>query len=245
MAGGEDTTYPGDGGVALRGYFARPSEGDGPWPGVIVIHEIFGLNDDIRRIASRFADNGYAAFAPDLWSRGPKLACVMRAMRELRARSGRNFRDIEAARTWLAARPECDGERIGVVGFCMGGGFALLYAVTAPVRATAPFYGDVPKRPEDLAGVCPVVGSYGGRDRMFAGAGRRLAAHLERLGVPNDVRVYETAGHSFMSLHEPPSVLRLVSFPMQPGYNESAAEDAWSRVLTFFAEHVATEEDRG
>ncbi|MDQ3127139.1 MAG: dienelactone hydrolase family protein, partial [Chloroflexota bacterium] len=99
-------------------------------PGVIVIHEAIGLNDDIRHIAERFADAGYVALAPDFLSGlGAQPFCIARFARGIgKVGTGRPYRQLAAARDWLAERPEVDAERIGVAGFCMGGGLALLYA---------------------------------------------------------------------------------------------------------------------
>jgi carboxymethylenebutenolidase len=230
--------------------FARPEsageheaggpERGAPFPGIIVIHEIFGLNDDIRRIVQRFADNGYATVAPHLYFRGPKPVCILRTMRSLRAGQGEPFDDIEAARRWLVARDDVDGSRVGVAGFCMGGGFALLYAVRAPVGATAPFYGEVPRDAEGLRGVAPVCASFGARDRMFGPKAAVLERHLSALGVPHDVKSYPQAGHSFMSRASHGPVMDAVGRygPMHAEYNEAAAEDAWARMLSFFGEHL-------
>ncbi|MCH8815215.1 MAG: dienelactone hydrolase family protein [Chloroflexi bacterium] len=218
---------------------ALPESGTAPWPGVIVIHEMLGLNADIRRITRRFADSGYAAVAPDLFAGlGPKPICMMRTVAAYRSGGGRALKAIEASRSWLAERSEVDASRIGVAGFCMGGGFALLMGTTSTIGVTATFYGDVPDRAEDLAGVCPVIGSYGGRDRLFAKRGRRLKRFLDELGVSNDVKVYDGAGHSFMSHHSGLTARLGALSPLHAGYNESAAEDAWPRMLSFFAEHL-------
>jgi len=208
-------------------------------PGVIVIHEIFGLNRDIRQKAQRLASMGYVAVAPDLYD-GPgiKPLCVMRALRSLNNGSGSAFDDLDATRAWLAARDDVDASRIGVIGFCAGGGFALLYAARAPLGAAAVFYGAVPKDAAQLDGVCPVVGSFGGRDRIFGPQGRRLAQMLDATKVPHDIRIYPEAGHSFMSDHR--GVLaKLYSWgPMKLGYRPEEAEECWERVAKFFSDHL-------
>lgn len=214
-------------------------EGDGPWPGVVVIHEALGLNDDIRRIARRFAESGYAAIAPDLFSGlGPMPICIMRTVAEYRKGGGRALEALEATRSWLAEQAEVDGSRIGVAGFCMGGGFALLLGTNSPVGVVATYYGDVPRQAEELKSVCPVLGGYGERDVAFTRRGRRLERHLEELGVEHDVRFYPEAGHSFMSKHT--GIVGAVGplLPLRAQYNEEAAEDSWSRMLAFFETHL-------
>src|SRR4051812_7019968 len=105
-----DITFPastGDDAGKLRGYHVTPAGGGGPWPGVVVLHEAFGLTEDIRRQARRFADAGYVAIAPDLYTDGPRLRCVRKAFRDLLSRRGGTWEAIEAARAWLADREEC------------------------------------------------------------------------------------------------------------------------------------------
>ena len=211
-----------------------------PRPAVIVIHEAVGLNADIRRIAARFADAGYPTLAPDfLAGLGPKPFCIARFARGIaRAGSGRPYRQLAAAQAWLAAHPAVAGGPIGVAGFCMGGGFALLHAVGTDVAVVAPFYAAIPKSDAELAGVCPVVASYGARDRTFGEAGARLDAALDRLGVERDVKTYPDAGHAFMSRHGG-LIGRIGPFlPTHVGYDEAAAEDAWRRTLAFFGRHL-------
>lgn len=224
----------------MRASLAEPDSRTGPVPGVLVLHEILGLNADIRRIAARFADAGYVALAPDLFDGpGPRVACLLRCLATLRRRSGPVADDLLAARTWLAEQDGVDGARIGVAGFCMGGGLAVLLASMGTFAVAAPYYGEVPKRAEDLRDICPVVGGFGGRDRIFAGHGRRLQRHLEALGIPHDVEVYEEAGHSYMSPRGDSLLLRLGAFtPMHAEYDETAAEDSWRRMLAFFATHL-------
>jgi carboxymethylenebutenolidase len=215
--------------------------GDGPHPGVVVLHESFGLNDDIRRIARRFADAGYAALTPDLYSHGSRIVCLSRVMVDMvRGSVAREIADIRAARDALAARPEVDSERIAVAGFCQGGGFALIAGTQPGFSAAAVNYGDVPADGSRLDGVCPVIASYGGKDHVV---GRKMAARLERhlvaLGVPHDVRTYDEAGHSFFSQVDGwQGWLARVPTPMAVGYDEAAARDGWKRMIGFFDEHV-------
>lgn len=210
-------------------------------PAVVVIHEIFGLNDDIRRITRQFAEAGYVALAPDLYDGpGPRILCVLRTLRALSHGSGAAFEDLDAVRRWLGERPEVDASRIGVVGFCMGGGFALLFAVRAPVGVAATFYGDVPKTADALRGVCPVLAGYGERDRMFLAAGKRLEQLLEELEVERDVALYPGVGHSYMSRHSGALGWLGSISPMAAGYDEAAAEDSWRRMLDFFERHLSS-----
>jgi carboxymethylenebutenolidase len=239
LSAATDVSFPSSTGRPMRAALALPGRAE-PRPAVIVIHEIFGLNADIRRIAGRVAALGYVALAPDLYdTEGPRALCVLRTMIALRRHEGPAFADLEAARAWLAARPDVDGERTGVVGFCMGGGFALLYAVRAPLRAAGVFYGDVPRGADELRGVCPVVAGYGGRDRPFAGQGARLERLLGELGIAHDVHVYPEAGHSFMSRQEPGVVTTLSAWsPLAAGFHPEAEADSWRRVEAFFRTHL-------
>ncbi len=216
-------------------------DGPGPHPGVVVLHESFGLNDDIRRIARRFADAGYAALAPDLFSHGSRIVCLARTMAAVaRGEIDREIADVLAAREALAGRAEVDADRIAVAGFCLGGGFALIAATKPGFRAASVNYGDVPKRREKLQGACPIVGSFGSRDRMFgANMAERLQRHLSALAIAHDIEVYDGAGHSFFSRHEGwQAWLARFPTPMRVGPDEAAAADGWRRMLAFFDEHV-------
>src|ERR1019366_2777139 len=129
-----DVTYAASSAPELDAYLATP-RGAGPWPGVIVIQDALGLSDDIREQADRLAAAGYLAFAPDLYS-GRGIRCVVATMQASRPGSGPAYEDIEAARAFLAAREDCTGQ-IGIIGFCMGGGFALRCAPRGGVGAAA------------------------------------------------------------------------------------------------------------
>ena len=240
-------TFPSATGRPMKAFLAEPDDLVAPAPAVIVISELFGLNDDIRRIARRFTESGYVAFAPDLHdSGGPRLYCIAKTMRALHTGSGAAFDDLEATRSWLSARDEVDAERVGIAGFCMGGGFALLYAgrksAQSPLRAAAAFYGIVPREQADLEDACPILAGYGALDTQLARMPDRLRGHLENLEIPHDVQVYDDAGHSYMNRHG--GILGKISgiWPMNRmhvGYNEAAAEDSWRRLIEFFDTHIA------
>jgi carboxymethylenebutenolidase len=226
------TTLPGD----VKAHLAVPPVGAGPWPGVVVLHESFGLNDDIRQQADRLAAAGYLAVAPDLYSAGGAWRCIRATFTALTRGHGKAFDDIEAARTWLAAREDCSG-RVGVIGFCMGGGFALLTAARG-FDASAPNYAHLPKDLDGvLRGACPVVASYGAKDRTLRGTAGELEAALQRAGVEHDVHEYPDAGHSFLNRHDlgpGGALLRVAGI----GYHEPSAEDAWGRILRYFEVHL-------
>ena len=209
------------------GYLVLP-DGPGPHPGVVVIHEAYGLNENIKEIAGRFADQGYAALAVDLFRGRNRAICMARFMAGMLGGSANRFgiSDLKAALTHLAAMPEVDPDRVGAIGFCMGGAFAIAWACTDPrLKAIAPFYGANPRPLEAVKRSCPVVGSYPEKD-FSAGAGRALDHALDGYGVPHDIKIYPGAGHSFFNGHG-------------RAYNQPAAEDSWQRVLSFFEEHLA------
>ena len=226
----------------LAAALALPATRSGRLPAVILIHELFGLNRDIRSIAARFAAEGYVAIAPDFMTGlGPQPLCIVRFARGLnRIGTGRPYRQLSAIRSWLGGRFDVDGARIGVAGFCIGGGLALLYAATAEeVAVVAPFYAPVPADAETrLARVCPVVASYGGRDRIFGSMAGRLETALTAAGVEHDVKSYPKAGHSFMNRHRGIAGWLGGRIPMHAGYEPEAAEDAWRRMLAFFERHL-------
>jgi carboxymethylenebutenolidase len=207
-------------------YLAIP-DGAGPHPGVVVIHEASGLNDNIRDICRRFAGEGFVALGVDLFEDRNRAVCMARMF----AGGMRGNLDhygvpaLKGALGRLAERPEVDGDRVGAIGFCLGGSIVLTWACTDQrLSAIAPFYGAAPKPREAIRRMCPVVGSWPGKDFTTTAAGI-LETELTAAGVPHDLKVYEGAKHSFFN-------------DQWRNYDADAADDSWQRVLAFFDEHV-------
>jgi carboxymethylenebutenolidase len=208
------------------GYLALP-DGPGPHPGVVVIHEAYGLTENIKDIAGRFAGQGYAALAVDLFGGRNRAICMARYMTGLLAGSVNRYGigELKDGLTHLAGLPEVDPERIGAIGFCMGGGFAIAWACTdRRLKAIAPFYGSNPRPIDAVERACPVVGSYPEKG-LTAGAEPALDAALERHNINPDLKIYPGAAHSFFN-------------DRGRAYDKDAAADSWTRVLAFFGEHL-------
>ena len=235
-----DFTFEVDGqSKALHGLLGVP-EGTGPWPGVVVLHEIFGVDEEMRKQVKHLASMGYLALMPDLFSDGGFRRCISATMRALGSGQGRAYADIESARQTLLADPRCTGG-VGVIGFCMGGGFALMTVGTGFDVASVN-YGMMPKDLDTaLENSCPIVTSYGAKDATLKGATATLEEALTRKGIPHDSKEYPNAGHVFMNdrLNGPPVIRPLVRI-MNFGPEPESAEDAWARVAAFFTEHLRT-----
>ena len=203
-------------------YVALPAAPGGR--GILVLHEAFGLTDDIRRITDGLAGHGYVAVAPAMLRRG----CLLRTLRS----ESRNHL-LDGWRHYL--REEHAVRKDAVIGFCLGGAFALAYAAAGPdepLAAVAPNYGFVPR---DLSRLCPVVGSYGAEGKRLVPQAERLDRELSALGVDRDVKIYPGAGHSFMNQHQG-GVASLAARLGPIGYR---AEDAWRRIHSFLDKHMA------
>ncbi len=228
----------------MPAYVATPGTAP-PWPGVVLVHDFTGMSADLRHQADWLAGEGFLAVAPDLYYWGSRLGCLWTIMRELGRREGRTFDDIEAARAWTAARDGCTG-RIGIIGFCMGGTYAVALAPAPGWSASAVNYGGCPKDADSwLKDSCPIVGSFGGADRSPLGrsAGLRMERVLTDLGVEHDVKIYPGVGHGFMNDHDPADVtplLRLLSRVSGTRYDAPATADARRRIAAFFDAHLRT-----
>jgi len=223
-------------GFQMPCWFVRPSGHTGALPAVLFVYEPFGVNIEMQRVASDVAQAGYAVMIPDLMRRGSFFSCIRRLMADLRRGQGRGIDDLLDARTALAMRAGVIENRIAVLGLCMGGGFALILAKTGLFRVSAPFYGQAPS---SMAGACPIIASYGARDKVTAGDAARLAQSLKESATPHDFKLYPDAGHSFMT--RPPNWLAGTLGPLLPGHAgfvPAAAADATKRLILFFREHL-------
>ncbi len=221
-----DVTFPGTAGHTLAGRLAKP-EGAGPFPAVVVIHEAYGLNDNIRELAARFANEGYMALAVDLFAGRSRSVCMAQFLSGMLFNSLGNIaiRDLKTSLDYLSALPDVDGARLGAIGFCMGGGFAIAWACTDKrLKAIAPYYAMNPRPLEAVARACPIVGSYPEQD-FTGGAGRKLDHKLSELNVEHDIKIYDGAHHSFFN-------------DQGKTYNAQVAADSWTRVLAFFGNHL-------
>jgi carboxymethylenebutenolidase len=225
------------GSPSLGGYLATPP-GPGPFPGVLMIHEAFGLNDITRRHADRLARAGYLTLAVDLFSDGGPRRCLVSTMRSMLKGSGRPFTDLATARKWLVNAPHSTG-KTGVIGFCMGGGFALLVARDG-FDAASVNYGRLPTDLEDaLRGACPIVANFGAQDTTLKGAAHKLEVALTNLGIEHSVKEFPTAGHAFLNDADVgPAVFRPLMRVMGIGPDPESAPEAWQRIEDHFARYL-------
>ena len=223
-ADGKTVSYK-SGDETVQGVLYTPS-GNGPFPAIIVIHEWWGLNDWVKEQASRLADQGYATLAIDLYrgkvAKTPDEAHeIMRGVPEDRAK-----RDLHAAFAFLASQPNVKKERIGAIGWCMGGGYSLDVALQEPTLAADVInYGHLATDPEALKKInAPILGIFGAQDRGIPVADvRKFGETLDRIGKKIDIKIYDDAGHAFQNPNN------------KEGYRQADAADSWKLIVDFLA----------
>jgi carboxymethylenebutenolidase len=226
-AEGKQVTYQ-SGSDKVQGMLYTPS-GKGPFPGVIVIHEWWGLNDWVKEQASKLADQGYQALAVDLY-RG-KVATtpdeaheIMRGVPEDRAKQ-----DLDAAFTYLKSQNNVKGDRIGAIGWCMGGGYSLDVALQQPTLAADVInYGHLAVDQSSLKKInSPILGIFGGKDRGIPVEDvKKFQQSLQQLGKKIDIVIYPDSGHAFENPNN------------KEGYRAQDAEDAWKHITEFLATNL-------
>ena len=225
-----DVSYP-SGAITMTSYLAKPKSG-GPWPAVIVIHENRGLTDHIKDVTRRIANLGYAALGVDLLSRSGGTqkfnppADPTQAINALK--QGEVNADIVASAAYLKAQSFVT-PKIGIVGFCWGGGNSLNGATSTPdITACVIFYGP---NPPSLDGVQnlngPTIGSYGALDTFVTPGVPALDAAMKKYNKPYEFKIYPGANHTFFN-------------DTGPRFHEASAKDAWARVVDFYKKNLQT-----
>ena len=224
----EEMTYGDVGGKPVRGYLARPKDAKGPLPGLVVIHEWWGLNDNVRAMTRRLAGEGYQALAVDLYGGAtadtPEAATKL--MNGVLGNTAAAQDNLKKAVAYLKGKGV---KKLGVIGWCFGGGWSLQTALLAPadVNATVIYYGRLETEPAKLAPLkSPVIGFFGAADNSIPVATvHAFEAELKKEGKPVEVHVYDGAGHAFAN-------------PSGGNYRPEAAKDAWTKTTAFFAKHL-------
>ena len=222
-----NTRIANPGGPEVRAYIARPST-PGPHPAVIMIHEFWGLKQDIVGKAEALAKEGYVVVAPDLM-RGSSTSSLVRAIYQVASTPMPQIDgDLDAVFTWLAAQPDVKPDRIAVLGFCFGGGASLRYSVnTGKPAATVLFYGTPisdKARLKNLSG--PVLGIFGGADVSIpVPSVQAMEAGLKDAGVKNEIKIYDGQPHAFVSSIE----------EINKG---GPQQEAWNQMLAFLKQSL-------
>jgi carboxymethylenebutenolidase len=224
----EKVSFPANGGTG-RGYLALP-RGLGPHKAVVVIQEWWGLNEHIEDVVRRFADAGYLGLAPDLYHGqvADEPDDARRLAMDLQIPEA--AKEMAGAAAYLAGRADVAPNKVGAIGFCMGGSLALLLAASSPdIGAVASFYGGRPLSTDDLRSVsAPVLAIFGEQDEGIPPERHAdLDSALSEIGVPHAIYVYPGAPHAFFNDSRPHS------------YRPVAARDAWARTLAWFDKYLA------
>jgi carboxymethylenebutenolidase len=226
---GQDVVYATVAGKPVKGFLAKPKNAKGPLPGIIVIHEWWGLNDNIRQMAKRLAGEGYAALAVDLY--GGQVADTpdkaMELMKGVLANTTPGSENVRQAYAYLETKEKAP--KIGVIGWCFGGGWSLQTAMLLPdkIDATVIYYGHLEMDKAKLGLLkMPVLGFFGGKDQSIPPASvQEFEKTLKELGKSVEVHIYEDASHAFAN-------------PSGGAYNEAAAKDSWQRTVAFLAKNL-------
>jgi len=224
---GATVDYPDSEGNELMGHLAQPEGGEAN-PAVIVLQEWWGLNDHIKEVADRFAAEGYVALAPDLYH-GVVVSEPDEARKlvmELDMPTA--VAEIRAAIDYLQSLDSVAGDKVGIVGFCMGGRLTLATAMAEEdLGAAVAFYG-TPIEPEQASEIkAPVLGLYGDQDRGIpVEAVETMGAALDEAGIENEIHIYENAQHAFFNETR------------ESSYNAEASADAWTRTLAWFEKYL-------
>ena len=226
---GEQTVTWKSGEEQASGLLVTP-EGKGPFPATVVIQEWWGLNDWVKDQARALAKEGYVALAVDLY-RG-KVATTQEDAHQLMMGTppDRALRDLQGAFAWLQSRPDVKKDRVGAIGWCMGGRYSLQLATVEPkLAAVVAYYGAPPTDPAAIAAIqAPVLGSFGAEDKgPTSDQALAFEQAMKKAGKTIDVKVYPGAGHAFANVNNP-----------WGGYRKEAAEDAWARTTAFLAKHL-------
>ena len=226
-----DVKYPSVDGVGLSGYLTRP-KGDDKRPAVIIIHGWTGIDDHIRDVGRRLAKAGYVALVPDLLSRSGGTGAFSSgeaATKEIFRLGDEVFtKDLTGAVNHLNGQNFVRANKIGVTGFCWGGGRALMFTTRSKdLAASVIYYGENPRNIEDVKNItAPVLGQYGGDDERITSGVPQLEAAMKKYGKSFEYKIYPGAPHAFNSDTSPRS------------YREEAAKEAWDRTLGFFKKHL-------
>lgn len=227
----EQVAYATVDGVSVTGYLARPAGGERPAPGLIVIHEWWGLNDNIRSMTDRLAGEGYAALAVDLY--GGKVAGDPDGAQGLMQAAMQNVpaaqENLRQAYAFLEGQARAT--RIGTIGWCFGGGWSLNTALLLPdqIDATVIYYGRLVTEPDQLATLeMPILAIFGQEDQGIpVESVKEFEAALNSLGKDAEIHIYQGADHAFAN-------------PSGTNYQPEAAADAWEKTVAFLAEHLKT-----
>jgi carboxymethylenebutenolidase len=224
---GEEVTYATVNGTEITGYLAKPDKMDGSRPGIIVIHEWWGLNDNIRNMTDKLAGEGYTALAVDLYK-----GKVAESSDSASSYAG-SVNEDEAVDNLTQAYNFLTGEQnastVGTIGWCFGGSWSLQTALAHPqkIDATVIYYGRLVTDAEELAKLeMPVLGIFGAEDEGIPPKEvKKFEAALNKVDVNNSIHIYEGAGHAFAN-------------PSGSAYVKEAAEDAWQKTTAFFEKHL-------